>query len=652
MAHAARLNAQVDDLVISVTGLSKQSRSFKNTKDQAHRGIKSQNYARTNQFDVQNSLEGLIEKFQVKGQDELAEALESRLVELRGLSMRWRPEILALFLELSDRPLERSTVAALELLQPTKSEPILTWEDIIAEDPLTEEGIWEDINYAVESSEDEAAYEDEGNDSQGASQREPGLAVNEEPELISDSIFVQTSPEILEDIKQAQFWSITKESSISSSRQVTHPRDAVVTELQAVRETLLMVLGLPTSLYIHTNSGEVVKPSPSYFMPGARAATFHHALTELAVVGTKLRRLRHWTQQRQTVPLIQTFQTVVQGHLKTFSKAIVAIEEAFLVPSAPTPVSLIQVTDQIELLAAPALILERIVSNLPQKSPPFSFLEVLFREICAAQLAGSSDTVQLLARTYFESLNTYLRPVRLWMEEGEIFTKDDVFFIRQTEGTSLSDLWHDRYSLRTSTDGRLYAPNFLSFATKKILNAGKSIIFLKEMGHHSQSVQPEPSLTYEAVCDQQSTAMLIPFSELFSNAFELWMQSKFSEASINLRNKLIHDCGLLRTLDAMDLLYFSADGSLFQSFSDALFEKIDSGKGWRDRFILTELAQGTFGYLDCVDADRITVRISSKSNNKTRGVQDISGLVFDYAVSLLFHILNKSSLCSLIGGTC
>lgn len=73
-------------------------------------GLRTTSHTRTDQFAVAKQLEGLQEKFRILNRDELAEALQSQLVELEKTRNSWFPEILCLLLQLSDRPALLSTV--------------------------------------------------------------------------------------------------------------------------------------------------------------------------------------------------------------------------------------------------------------------------------------------------------------------------------------------------------------------------------------------------------------------------------------------------------------------------------------------------------------------------------------------------------------
>ena len=94
----------------------------------------------------------------------------------------------------------------------------------------------------------------------------------------------------------------------------------------------------------------------------------------------------------------------------------------------------------------------------------------------------------------------------------------------------------------------------------------------------------------------------------------------------------------MQILAEFETLYFRPNGSTFQHFADAIFERLDgSGRGWNDRFLLTELARGIFGaVLDGNHAEKIVVR-SSKSKAQDRSVKRLADVGLDYSVSLISH---------------
>ena len=142
-------------------------------------------------------------------------------------------------------------------------------------------------------------------------------------------------------------------------------------------------------------------------------------------------------------------------------------------------------------------------------------------------------------------------------------------------------------------------------------------------------------LDYESVCPPESLASLAPFSEVFDVALNQWITTRHQFISGLLRDRLMSDAGLWRSLDALDQLYFLRDGSLASTTSTTIFVKIDRGtEAWNDRFLLTELFQSVYG--DCVDADNLTIRSAPGKFggmlDRRRSVKILDDFSLDYAV--------------------
>jgi len=222
------------------------------------------------------------------------------------------------------------------------------------------------------------------------------------------------------------------------------------------------------------------------------------------------------------------------------------------------------------------------------------------------------------------------------MEAGDAADQDDTFFISVTDKEfSVASLWHDHFTLRTGQNGQLYAPKFLHPAAKRILNSGKSIVFLKQLLQQgfSPSIHTEPTLDYDTLCQSSSLLSLAPFSELFSIAFDDWISSKYSLASSVLREQLFDNCRLPRYLEQLQLIYLSKDGTLFQAFADEIFQRMDNRhKSWSDRFLLSELARSVFGGQSAVDASKISVR-TAQVKDIARSVKPLSSVIIEVNVS-------------------
>ncbi|KAH0547919.1 hypothetical protein GP486_008340, partial [Trichoglossum hirsutum] len=427
----------------------------------------------------------------------------------------------------------------------------------------------------------------------------------------------------LQELQDAQFWvrQVLTDAAPTGAPPIANEGLWLVTELQVVREVLFMLSGLPTSLFLtNAASNGDITWDKKYALNHSSQPLLHKVFDSFAAIGMKLDHLRTWAKLKQTVLLMQTFRTGVEERLRQYNGTLSGIQERFIKPEQGVIVSLIEIHTEIQRHTRPLLELSVLVSKLkndahhsssPQK---FQHLELLFESACLHEAIGDEQVFHFMAKLFFECFQTYLKPIGVWMKEGEIVGHDDTFFVAVTESaadTDMGSIWHDRYVLRQDNRGNVQAPKFLRAAANKIFTTGKSVMFLKQLGGHDGSVttpppQGEPKLDFNTVCQSDGLSSLAPFSELFNTAFENWIKGKHQTSSHILRERLFSGCGLWRSLDALEYVYFLRDGALFSTISAMLFEKIDRGKeAWNDQFLLTEMVQSVFGSLKCVDAKRL-----------------------------------------------
>lgn len=640
MVQSAKISGLTDELIRSILGFDPVTnrQAYKHAKEIASRGLRGYQYARTNQFDVVSTFAGLDEKFRVKNRDDLADALQLRLKKLDAPTTKFKPDILSLLLQLSDRPLENTKVETLDLLRPPSPPLPLTWDDILQDDPYSDEDIWKDIDYAVESSGDERTPK-----KQSRVKASPPTSVDEDDTYDPAACIVPVEENLTQELEAAQFWKCDEHED--------HP-NREITELQAVRETLFMLAGLPTSLYQLDSQQNNIRTDFRFALVHAMHDTVQHLLSELVGIGKEIYRLRQCTKKLSTLPLVQTFESTVGMRLLVYDRALAKLQQHYLTPNPPIAVSLLQLHADVRDLSAPILRLAKVVSDVEADIlvNPFSHLEALFDEINLAQMTLESEVFQYLSSAFFDCLRTYLKPIRKWMEAGELGSNDETFFVFENDtGSDASSLWHDRYVLRRDAHNNLHSPSFLQPAAKKIFNTGKSIIFLKELGIRNlscQSFHGEPSLDHATVCGISDEVPVPPFSELFQAAFEHWMRSKYSQASAVLRQHLIENSGLMRTLVILETLYLGKNGAVFEDFANALFERMDAGRrGWNDRYVLTEITRSIFGtVMPLPDTEKIVAR-SSKVKTTSQSVKDLAAVSLDFALSWpIQNIIQRSSI--------
>ncbi|KAF5712879.1 gamma-tubulin complex [Fusarium mundagurra] len=603
MAFAARLGALTGELVEAVTSSSAETNPrFKAQRDAALQRLKSHPYLRTNQFEVEHQLDGLEERFRVNGRDALADALIERREQLRQIHSNFHPEVLYLILELSDQPTYYSKLSDLDALKtgPSDSELELRWEDIAKEDGWEDDpAIWKTIKYTDSSDDD--LYEDDSKSESEASTNPSEVPLGRTAE---DLI---TSPEDmtkLHEIRVAQGWRTEKPTDASG-----HARKVPVTEFQIVREALFMLQGLDTTLF--GPSGTV---NPAFQMGHLKWDTHKALLSYFSEAGRQLGILRDFVSKPQRASHIQVLQDTVAKRLDDLDRKSTGIESRLVAPENNVVVSLLSIKGELATSLEPLYSLSNIIAqiqNVPNQGT-FRYLELLFDDASMAQLSGKLDVYEFLARIFVECFNVYLRPIRLWMEEGKLVPGDKIFFVSQVPSqVSPSKIWREQFRLRRTADGKLHAPNFLQPAAAKIFNAGKNIVILKRLGRWissgSEWTIQEPPLHYDTLCPKGLE--LAPFSELFDAAFDAWIQTKYNTSSTTLRNTLFEECGLWSALEAMERLYFMSDGAATEAWTSSLFGKLDAlDPNWNNRYSLTSVAQEAFTTL--VDMTRISIYIS------------------------------------------
>ena len=614
MAHSAEISALVEQLIKS-TIKTLSDAELEQCTNLTLSTLAEAKSSRVNQFHVRDRLDGLVEKARILNNDPLADALHHRLVELSTRSSRWTPEVLSLLLALSDRPVHDTKIGDLVLLEPPSSPSALTWSDILADDPLDgEDDIWDNVDFAADDSDEEGVPEaDELDVAEPIS--DPNWLDLDSTEAKLDDLIQPQDDGALREIMDAQFW---RQQAVTSTMDQLGRNKApmmTLTELQAVRETTLMLLGLPTSIGTVNDRGNVFI-SPSIRIRHVSHESITDLLQSFAEIGGKLRKVRSWSERKTAVPLEQRFQVATESRLLEVDHGLNKMQVRFLEPQSQISPSLLQLHDEVCSISRLMQQVHDIVVKLesrPNAELSFNILEHLFDRTCANQSIGDEDGYEYMAKLFFECFQTYLRPIRRWMEMGLLSNQDQVMFIgKLQEDVPLVSLWRDQYHLIYDTNAKLHAPKFLHVKAKRIFNTGKSVIFLRNLGYGEERSREDSlnarAMTYESVCQPAESGMVSPFAELFDMAFDAWITGSHHSASLILHTKLESECGLQRSLDALEHIYFFRNGALSTNVAFKLFERIDrGGLQWSDSFALTELFHETFRATACINIECLGV---------------------------------------------
>ncbi|KAK4127770.1 hypothetical protein N657DRAFT_612760 [Parathielavia appendiculata] len=609
MAHTAQLGTLTDELIAALNLIPQTLHSRRNAcRDFALRSLRAHSFTRTNQFEVEDRLNGLEERFYVAGRDALAGALRKRRDALEPHRNQFTPEVLHLLLELADQPVQKAKLTALNaLVEPDEvyTSPPLTWRDIAREDGWKQErDIWRFIDYAPGSSDEEELDVESEASLESLTIRS---STDDEHQRTAQELAVKAQgDDVLNQVQDAQSW-----RCVAATDADARSKKIPITSTQLLREVLFMLAGLETSLF-----DSACNPITRFQLQSVSWDSYKALVTSFAECGRKLLPLRAAVKREQQSPLLQVFQDCLQKALHSFDLDLSYIQSRLVTIKEDVVISLVGVLEELGPKLAPLYALADIVRQLHEERNPhaFRYLELLFDAVGMAQLQGARATYQLLGTIFFDCFQVYLKPIRLWMEEGKLLPGDRTFFVSESPTRPpLPQIWTSQFNLLRTPEGNLHAPRFLDPAIQRIFTTGKSIVVLKHMKQHESTkkyrASAEPKINFATVCPDH--AEFAPFSELFGAAFQAWIQSKHHTAAATLREMLLSSYGLSQSLDALQHLYLMSDGARSDVFASSIFQNLDNlSSSWRDRFTLTELVQEA--YSACVDTYRLSAEVASR----------------------------------------
>ncbi|KAL9129227.1 MAG: hypothetical protein Q9217_002268 [Psora testacea] len=642
MAHAEEIDSLLESL-IEEFNTSHRPSDVDDCKRSALKIFASSDHARTNQFEVDARLEGLAEKFRIVNREDLADALDSRVHEVSQLYNQWTPEALSFLLHLSDRPSHQSTLEHLTKAEPKTLAAPLTWAEINLEGSVDEDtGLWENIDFAGDSSSEASDVEYVRS---GRIEHQQGsiTPATEDLDAKLQQLVLPLEKQDPQHFTENQYWRPQARADIEHSAEfASRNQDSLLlTELQAEREVIFMLLGLPTTIYARASEG-AVQLSRHVLMNHVSSHCMSGLLNDFAVIGGQLDRLRSFANRSENLPLVQTFQATLCQHMRVVDCTLNEIQSKILDDRQDLMASLLglyeEVSQQTRLIRQLDLVVQDVTrSSKAQK--PFRILERLFEKTCSCHSIADLEAYEYIASIFFECFRVYSRPIRLWMETGQLTKHDQVMFVKRNASyVSPASLWNDQFSLVYSDNGDLCAPKYLHLATKKIFNTGKSTDFLKQLGFDRPvpiaQRHKDDMMSFDAVCRAPDPSMLCPFAKLFNAAFDRWIGRMHHSSSSLLRIQLEQRCGLQNILDALEYIYFFKNSAVTDIILTPVFDRIDNAKrSWNDPFALSALFQGAFATVSCVDVNRIGIKSVKLISQGKQPVQRSMSLLEDLCIT-------------------
>lgn len=566
--------------------------------------------------------------------DELAAALRSRLAELQTYPNAWHPEILSLLVQLSDRPtqLAKFDPSTRPLGTDQVPEQTLSWADLDARGAaFIDEDIWEEVEFGPGSSDDEFGSVTSDVSLTRGTPLTP-LAPEEEY-VIPDEAFVSGEDEdLIASMKKSQFWRPGNNDPVPQGKvEASH----LITELQLARETIFMLQGLPTSIFWRVDND--IEVDRSYTLTHSSHAALSSLLKLFTETGSKIDALRRFTEAPLSIAYMQTFCRGIEGRLRDFDGILSRIQRGYL--SAGSTVSLLQLNEDVRQSSHQLLLLSDLVSKLATTptDQPMRCLDLLYNLVCMTEALGNEEASRALATLFFSCFKTYTRSIQLWMESGQIDTLDTAFFVKlKSDNGELRTLWHGWYEIDEGVH-RQNIPQFLEPSLYKVFTTGKSMVFL----HHLNALpdRSESAAKAHAIFDDvysDASSMALPFPALVESAFHRLVDTNYSTSAALLRTELDTQCGIWASFEALHHVYLGQDLSILGMIDTKIFELMDRGRAWDDKFLLTEVTRSAFSAMPTMDLSRLVIRSASSSSrdsqNLTRTVKILEAVSIDYVL--------------------
>lgn len=627
------------ELALTLLPSTETSLQDRKLKDNFLRTIKNHTYARTNQFAVDEHLTGLEEKFQVLNLDDLAAKLYSCRIELRSHDDHWIPDVLDLLLHLSDNPAKNSRVDDLATGRLAQQIPeLLTWKEVEADDPIDrQDSIWKIPSYSdLSSDEDEA---DSGALSSAATS--PDRLINKALDgKLSARLLDDFDPSLRSSISQldkTQFW------------RLPGP-EVCLTEKQAIQEVLLMLQGIPTSIF--NILPQAIEPNPRYRLEHLNATASSSLLSEAALLGSQINSIRVWLHLRQESNVMQLIEDRIRESLSAIDLSFSTMQDRILqrLPSAGIE-SLFQVLHLARSTSLPLRNMLRILPLLPP-SDPVTALDTLFAFVDSTYSCYDEKTLEIALPILIAAFQLYAKPIDTWISTGSIREDGVRLFISENpRPVERLTLWHNWVHITPDDETRI--PSLLKSAAKNILTIGKTTAFLAQLQPGSGAVEAIDPLAVSAkeafdLTQQSSTS----FCAIFDMIVNRHLTAALANATAKLTMLLEENCGFSRLLDALEHVFLCKNGAVWQRFESRVFEQIDRCvEVWNDRFLCADALFDTFSSVECVDPELITVRSAYTSSrtmeSRRRSVKILSALTVSYEVSWpIANVIRPGSIVS------
>lgn len=639
MATPATINTWLDDLSSSILAKRQDNSRRLNARklqDVFRRRVRKHGFGRTNQFEVENRLDGLEEKFQILSLDNLSDALRSRRLELKPFENHWLPDILDLFLHLSGAPAANQTLLELYRIPPRiGTPPPLKWNDLLADSPIDyDDNIWRipDLRDA-----DDSGYDDERTSSGGSVTTSPyqlqrqssGVTEFQASRLLHDPM---TTSQITANVS-TEYWT-------------AEPRH--ISESQFIRQSLFFLRGYDTHCF--TFSERQFSIASDIKVYGISHVALNHFAKELSWIRQCLAKVVSWTSILIDEQHISAMQYAAEEIVQSFYRAIDCLQKSFTEIEVAAVVTLSSTLSKVYTIITDLKTVADLLGE-NKSGRPTVHLQTLYDAVQDSQLCADTQRYACLIKLLRPALSSYLTPVIKWMVSGKESENTPPVFI-EVAATNLDPrkIWNARFRIAEAPCKS--APKFVANTVNQILACGKTSALLNEL-HLRLAIPPhDPRFTsrYEL---PSSDHTLLPFTQAFEHTWQQFVENCLHQQTIDLKSKLSRYCNFGQTLNSIQQLYFPHNSSLMHEIEIGIFDRIDRCiDSWNDRFQLKDILEDAFAESEaCSLVDSVAIHsayISSRTIRSQRiSVKILSSLSFEYVLSWpVANIISDDSMTS------
>ncbi|KAI9243348.1 Spc98 family-domain-containing protein [Sporodiniella umbellata] len=586
----------LNELISKLTGLESSNLDCRKIYNKAKYTLKYTKCTSTSEKEVNDSLDGLAEKFTIKGRPELSSALLTSKQELLSpLNVLGSLDSNQVILKYDMIKLLLCLSAAIPPRHPIYDrrdvlrKPDITWEDIAREEPLIGDHwkSWSEDDNSADIISDEEAFEVEQSTPETVSHETSII----DQEKTVDSSYQKTADvnfferlelddcnelDVVNHLAMQQYWG--SDFSFASGNSSNHPllhspyslnivrsesiikeQQQVIKESDVIREVLFLLRGLDGILFVYDkhNSRFSLK-NENFTVRHLSQGALNFLLNELCNYGTILSNLRSLisyilSDTMSCGQTAQAFATVIYKSLSEFEGELSVFEadSGFITKDPTKTISILKLKTEIE---TPLLCFQEIynvVEHVPfregaPRSITYKLLSALYESALDRQICGQHSLYKALFYVFQKTVVPFGQLMDDWTLRGSLEgDRLKEFYVSRNEGIHVkdSDFWIKGFSLQapsTNTSG-FHCPIFEKRIMERIFFIGKAVnLSLQITNTKDEEVCMEQTPTLFHSFFEKSLPLKCPFvrtakSESINNtrrAYDLFTQSLFPMTNI------------------------------------------------------------------------------------------------------------------------